>query len=61
VEHAKSDEGPSWSPDGRKIAFSSQRRGRFDLYVMDWNGENVRRLSQRSGQNIHADWGPQVR
>jgi len=58
---SKSDEGPSWSPDGRKIAFSSRRRGRFEIFVMDWNGQNVRRLTEGSGENIQVDWGPQVR
>jgi hypothetical protein len=57
----RTDETPSWAPDGRKIVFSSQRRGRFDLYVMDWNGENVERLTQDAGQNIQPAWGPQVR
>ena len=61
VQHPRSDEAPSWSPDGRKIAFSSARRGRFDLYAMDWNGENLQRLTSRSGKNIQADWGPWVR
>jgi Tol biopolymer transport system component len=42
---------PAWSPDRRRIAFVSGRGGAFwapDLYVMNANGRNVRRLT-RSG------------
>jgi TolB protein len=37
-----------WSPDGRKIAFDSDRanlQGRFEIHVMDADGSNVRRLT----------------
>lgn len=40
---------PAWSPDRRRIAFVSGRGGRFwapDVYVMDANGRNVRRLTR---------------
>lgn len=35
---------PSWSPDGKQIAFRSGRVG-GGIYVMDANGRNVRRLT----------------
>jgi Tol biopolymer transport system component len=37
-----------WSPDGRRIAFESDRAdrpGRFEIHVMDADGTNVRRLT----------------
>jgi Tol biopolymer transport system component len=40
--------GPGWSPDGRKIAFESDRAdrpGRAKIHVMDSDGTNVRRVS----------------
>jgi Tol biopolymer transport system component len=36
---------PVWSPDGRRIAFSSRRTGKGDLYVMDADGGNLRQLT----------------
>jgi TolB protein len=33
---------PSWSPDGRRVAFSSNRDGDWDIFVMDIDGSNVR-------------------
>jgi TolB protein len=39
---------PGWSPDGRKIAFDSDRRNgaqRTEIFVMDTDGSHVRRVS----------------
>lgn len=34
----------SWSPDGREMAFISKRSGRDSLYIMDHQGQNVRKI-----------------
>lgn len=54
---------PDWSPDGRQIAFESNRDGHWRIYVMDGNGSNVRRLTtdQRfpsSTGEAGAVWAP---
>ena len=52
-----SDEwGTSWSPDGKRIAFSSERNGNLDLYVMDANGGNQRRLTNNRRGDISPAW-----
>jgi TolB protein len=38
------DRYPCWSPDGEQIAFVSDRQGATNLWVMDNDGGNVRRL-----------------
>ena len=36
---------PAWSPDGRLIAFCSDRQGKNELYLMSVNGSDQRRLT----------------
>jgi Tol biopolymer transport system component len=55
-----SDEGPKWSPDGKKIIFRSNRDaksfGRYDLYLMDTEGKNIKRLTHNGGTLINYLW-----
>lgn len=46
------------SPDRTRIAFSSNRAGSFDLYLMDGDGRNVRRLTTDSGNEGEPGWTP---
>jgi TolB protein len=38
------DELPSWFPDGKRIAFQSNRTGRWEVWTMNTDGTGVRRL-----------------
>ncbi|HEY2851892.1 MAG TPA: protein kinase [Gemmatimonadaceae bacterium] len=39
------DEGPTFSPDGKRIAFVSQRAGGYELFVMNADGSDQRQLT----------------
>jgi Tol biopolymer transport system component len=48
-----------WSPDGRSIAFDSDRRGDVQLFVMNQNGGQMRhRVTRRSLDAGHPSWSP---
>ena len=46
------------SPDRTRIVFSSSRGGNYDLYVMDADGRNARRLTQDTGAESEPVWTP---
>ena len=52
------DEQPRWSPDGRRVAFKSNRGGSYNLYVMDADGRNVSRLTNHAGNDHDPTWLP---
>ena len=52
------DVGPTWSPDGRQIAFVSDRTGAPQLYVMNADGGGVRRLTFDGAYNTSPSWSP---
>ena len=47
---------PSYSPDGTKILFSSDRDGDNELYVMDSDGTNVQQLTTNDITDSDASW-----
>jgi len=52
---------PSWSPDGSKIAFATSRDGSdTEIYVADWNGKNMRRLTVNKAVDISPVWNPRT-
>jgi Tol biopolymer transport system component len=53
--------GPAWSPDGRQIAFASDRDENNELYVMDTNGNNQRRLTNTAVDEFFPSWSPDGR
>jgi hypothetical protein len=49
---------PSWSPDGTKIAFTSDRDGNFEIYLMNADGSNQINLTNNSANDRSATWSP---
>jgi len=46
------------APDRTRVAFSSNRSGSFDLYLMDADGRNHRRLTTTAGNEGDPAWTP---
>ena len=61
------DRQPAWSPDGKRIAFTSDRDGNVhpihgwptsEIYVMDADGGNPQNLTNNPNHDFHAAWSP---
>jgi hypothetical protein len=49
---------PAWSPDGRQIGFSIRTGEQRDLFAMDADGSNVRKLTGSSADEFLPAWRP---
>lgn len=49
---------PLWSPDGKKIAFTSDRNGNLDVFLMDAEGGPAKRLTFNSAAEIPQGFSP---
>ena len=58
TNNSAQDHRPVWSPDGSKIAFSSNRDGKNEIYVMNADGSNVKRLTTNLVEDGISSWSP---
>jgi Tol biopolymer transport system component len=49
---------PSWSPDGRYVAFSAITGGLTDLYIYDLEAESLRRMTNDAYADLQPAWSP---
>jgi Tol biopolymer transport system component len=60
------DDSPAISPDGQRVAFLTARHDpqprfpdlKYEIYVVDINGENLRRLTNTEAAETHPAWSP---
>ena len=49
---------PIYSPDGSKIAFTSNRDGNPEIYVMNRDGSGLRRMTNNPAIDVTPTWSP---
>jgi tricorn protease len=52
---------PRFSPDGKWIAFSSDRNGNLDVYLIPSSGGTVKQLTSHSADDAVLNWAPDGR
>ncbi len=47
---------PEASPDGKKIAYTSDIKGIWQIVIMDWDGQNKRQITHNSFRSAYPSW-----
>lgn len=60
------DKNPTWSPDGKQIAFTRASNAGFgnsqyDIFIMDADGSNQQNLTKHPARDDDASWSPDGR
>jgi Tol biopolymer transport system component len=59
TDDADRDRGPRWSPDGKRIAFYSDRGGRYETWAIRPDGSGIERLTKTTGSaRVEGVWSP---
>lgn len=59
TDDASRNRGPEWSPDGGRIAFHSDRGGRYELWAIHPDGSGLERLASAPGGMYFSLWSPE--
>jgi TolB protein len=49
---------PAWSPDGSKIAYTSNGDGNPEIYIMNADGSGRRRMTNHPSIDVNPTWSP---
>ena len=49
---------PAWSPDGKSIAFASNKDGEFNIYTINPDGTDLKRITTQTGNELEPNWSP---
>ncbi len=52
------DQDPAWSPDGKKIAFISDRSGREEIFVIPADGGDAQKVTDIDALKLDMRWSP---
>lgn len=59
TDPATNDGWPTWSPDGQRIAFESDRSGNWEIWVVNVDGTGLRSLTDHPAQDRFPAWSPE--
>ena len=49
---------PDWSPDGKKLAFASNRSGQFEIWTVNADGNDLKMVTTGAGAKVWPAWSP---
>ena len=58
TKHSAIETEPVLSPDGKMLAYVSDRTGQPQVYIMDLSSNKVTRISRKGGYNTSPAWSP---
>jgi Tol biopolymer transport system component len=56
TKHKAEDYAPVWSPDGKRIAFTSERDGDAEVYTISDLGKDLRRVTKNKARDRSPQW-----
>jgi len=58
TENTWNNEYPRFSPDGKRIAFTANPKGNYDIFVMDKDGKNITAVTNSPDDETEPAWFP---
>lgn len=58
TDDSYSDRVPVWSPDGKRIAYVSDRDGDDEIFVSNADGSGKRQITENDGNDLRPAWSP---
>ncbi len=58
TENTAHDQAISWSPDGTRLVFMTNRDGNWQIYTMNPDGSDPRNLTNDDGTHLFPAWSP---
>ena len=56
ISSSGSSYNPKWSPDGKYLAYVSDKSGKFQIYICKPDGSGMKQLTSEPGSVIEYDW-----